>query len=271
MQSQPFKFVIGSNRKDFFIHPALIADVSKPLAKLTCGSMREAKEGHATIADVDEDTFARFCEFLYTGDYHAASPIGTTNSCRVSRTPTQRRSPPSKETLPRTPDEWLFAISSKAKPAPNKLTDLWWTRFTKKAFADLEYDIDRTVRRADWNPNPEEDYSQVFLSHARLYVFAEMYDVELLRKTCLYKLHDVLMKFCLHDERVKDVARLLQYTYTHTPERKEQIDDLRFLVTRYVSMFVQHMIHDDTFQDVMDGESAAAMDLLRQLVEKESD
>ena len=33
------------------------------------GSMREAIGGVATLEEVDEQTFVRFCEYAYMGDY----------------------------------------------------------------------------------------------------------------------------------------------------------------------------------------------------------
>lgn len=36
------------------------------------GSMREAIDGVATVEGVDEQTFLRFCEYAYTGDYTPA-------------------------------------------------------------------------------------------------------------------------------------------------------------------------------------------------------
>ena len=37
------------------------------------GPMSEAEQGSAVLEDVDEDTFASFCQFLYTGDYKVAA------------------------------------------------------------------------------------------------------------------------------------------------------------------------------------------------------
>ena len=38
------------------------------------GSMVEAKQGFATLEDVDLDTFLRFVQWLYHGYYDAANP-----------------------------------------------------------------------------------------------------------------------------------------------------------------------------------------------------
>jgi hypothetical protein len=37
--------------------------------------MRESMERVASIPDVDEETFNRFVEFLYTGDYNSPQPV----------------------------------------------------------------------------------------------------------------------------------------------------------------------------------------------------
>lgn len=37
--------------------------------------MRESQERLASIEDVDETTFARFAEYLYTGDYNTLQPV----------------------------------------------------------------------------------------------------------------------------------------------------------------------------------------------------
>lgn len=47
-------------------------DHSAPLAALMNGLMPEATDGIATLEDIDEQTFVRFCEYAYMGDYTPA-------------------------------------------------------------------------------------------------------------------------------------------------------------------------------------------------------
>lgn len=61
-----------------------------------------------------------------------------------------------------------------------------------------------------------EDYTEVFLCHARLYVFAEKYDIEPLRKLSKQKIHQTLIGFHLYTERVGDIVVLLRYVYANT-------------------------------------------------------
>ncbi|PVH69385.1 hypothetical protein DL98DRAFT_661718 [Cadophora sp. DSE1049] len=73
--SKPFQFIIGPSgpdRKLCTIHTAVVESLSGPLAVMMNGSMHEAIDGVATLEDVDEQTFVRFCEYAYMGDYTPA-------------------------------------------------------------------------------------------------------------------------------------------------------------------------------------------------------
>ncbi len=69
MTSPVFTFIVGAGHKSFRVHTAIIAHYSLPLSVLVSGPMIEAREGLATLDDVDEGTFARFCQYAYAGDY----------------------------------------------------------------------------------------------------------------------------------------------------------------------------------------------------------
>ena len=73
--SRTFQFLVGPDGQDrtlFTIHTAVAETLSAPLATLMNGSMREAIGGVATLKEVDEQTFLRFCEYAYMGDYTPA-------------------------------------------------------------------------------------------------------------------------------------------------------------------------------------------------------
>ncbi|TKA24290.1 hypothetical protein B0A54_17936 [Friedmanniomyces endolithicus] len=64
---------------------------------------------------------------------------------------------------------------------------------------------DRTyTSKARANTESCEEYTDVSLSHAHLYTFADRYDVEGLRELALYKLHQTLVKFTQFNERIGD-------------------------------------------------------------------
>lgn len=56
------------------VHSGMVAHHSAVLQKLVDGDMAEATSRVATLVDVDPDTFARFSQWGYTGDYTAVHP-----------------------------------------------------------------------------------------------------------------------------------------------------------------------------------------------------
>lgn len=91
-----------------------------------------------------------------------------------------------------------------------------------------------------------QDFSPVFLAHARLYTFADMRLVEPLKNLALHKLHKTLLGFKLYRSRVGDVIALVRYAYDNGKDREDNgtIDELRRLVVDYIvceiSMFRKH-------------------------------
>lgn len=68
--SKPCKFLIGTDKKEFTIHSALVAKQSKALQVLVNGPFKESTDSSVVWADVEEDTFVSFWEFIYTEDYN---------------------------------------------------------------------------------------------------------------------------------------------------------------------------------------------------------
>lgn len=64
-----FRFLVGPDKQEFFLHASLVASQSKVLDSLVNGAMKEAEDGCTTWENVSEDTFVRFARYIYTGDY----------------------------------------------------------------------------------------------------------------------------------------------------------------------------------------------------------
>jgi hypothetical protein len=172
---------VGPDRKSFIVHAALVADHSAPLARLINGSMCEAKDGIVILDDVDEQTFIRFCEYAYMGDY----------------TPAQNEivllaSKDGKALLPPAEDEDFLTYSSKKKKKEKGKSSF--------SFDDLDVEAQcghcsHGTKQTLWDEFRSRDYSVVsprfrprgnlkeckvdpslFLCHARVYVFADKYD-----------------------------------------------------------------------------------------------
>lgn len=64
-----FTFTVGDNKKEVTVHSFALAGLSHPLNALINGGMIEAKTRHVDWSYIDEDTFARLCEFAYVQNY----------------------------------------------------------------------------------------------------------------------------------------------------------------------------------------------------------
>ncbi|KAF4634738.1 hypothetical protein G7Y89_g3366 [Cudoniella acicularis] len=73
LNSRIFKFIIGEEidgkATEFFVHEDAVAQLSPSLRALMKGEMEEAQMGCTIWEDVSKETFERFAQFAYTGDY----------------------------------------------------------------------------------------------------------------------------------------------------------------------------------------------------------
>jgi hypothetical protein len=105
----------------------------------------------------------------------------------------------------------------------------------KEAFLELQFcepGDEHTARPARANTVPSEDYSEVFLSHAHLYIFAEKYDIQPLKRLALKLLHQTLAIFTPWPECVGDIVTLIRFIYKNTarPQSGEEpMNDNRIL------------------------------------------
>ena len=112
---------------------------------------------------------------------------------------------------------------------------------------------------------PCEDYTEVFQCHARLYVFAEKYDIEPLKRLTKQKMHGTLVQFNLYKERVGDIVELLRYIYANTPDRDHATDELRELVMKYVVCKYDKVAASEEFLELMEEGGACVRDCLKML------
>jgi hypothetical protein len=244
--------------------------------------MVEAKESCAALEDVDEGTFVRFVEYMYTNDYSVPNPVivqvasnsvfenGQDGIEEAPAEPIEDAIWPSTKKAKKTTkaskgNPWHMGVMLEppAEEAPLEYPqreckkDELWSEFTEKAH--VRY-------REPWEPrqNKEscEDYTQVFLCHARLYVFSDQYCIEPLQELARQKLRLTLSTFILFDKRVSDIVELVQYTYAHTMEHEEGIDKLRSLVMDYVICKMEAIVKDKNFITLLQEPGALAKDLV---------
>lgn len=125
------------------------------------------------------------------------------------------------------------------------------------------------------NRSQTEDYTQVFVGHAQLYVFADQCDVLKLRKLALSKLHTTLSTFTLYEARRGDIVTLLRYVYNneHTRDRgigsdAGKIDDLRELVLTCASLESKSLVQCVDFIELVGEGGEFAQDYVQNLMDR---
>jgi len=268
------------------------------------GHMAEAQKGFAILEEVDAATFIRFAQWAYQGYYTAAASTIDYESASLSADVIEEECSPSPveaaEPVPAEPepeiemveahaiDDWDqpiqpvfdgwgrsrasvkkskgkgidFSVASKTTHAPK--------HGLKEAFINRKYTVRRkSIRIPPPRPNqePEENYSGVFLSHARLYVFADTYDIQLLKLLALEELHATLAIFDLHFQRSSDIIALLRYVYAHTVEPRGG-EDMRAMLTQYLGYEMDTLLVNDDFRALMVEDGGALLADFMGMVEK---
>ncbi|KAG6003586.1 hypothetical protein E4U21_001873 [Claviceps maximensis] len=226
--SQPFKFIVDKTKTEFFLHAALVSSQSKALDALVNGRFVEGQEKSVVLADDDARTVAAFAEFLYKGDYYLPSDMLLLDSNakglinRANKTKASHK------------QEW------------RRPSNRHWDRFTK----DVAYGYDaKTASTAQVALNAgslDTDYSEYFVAHAKVFVFADYYGIESLMDLAMKKLHGALCGFRLSRERLHDILALMRFCYERPAPAK-----LKTMVASYVAGIVDFAIPTDCFKEML--------------------
>jgi len=100
------------------------------------------------------------------------------------------------------------------------------------------------------NSHAKQDYTGVFLAHARLYVFADKYGIKPLESLSLHKLYATLKSFTLYRARVGDILKLVRYAYENGPDYES--NKLRALVSEYVAYEIDTIGETNRFFALME-------------------
>jgi hypothetical protein len=149
----------------------------------------------------------------------------------------------------------------KVDPTRSKRELLW------DEFIDSIDSCDRDFRPRQ-NLEPCEDYREVFLCHAQLYVFADKDDIQPLAKLSISKLGHTLADFNVFEERTEDIVELLQYCYANTAERVGTKDSLRALVIKYVACVVERLKGSEGSHSLLREANSISLDLTIELCKR---
>lgn len=111
------------------------------------------------------------------------------------------------------------------------------------------------------NTDSSEEYSEVFLSHARLYTLADKYGIPELRKLSLHKIYVSLKEFILYPNRIGDIVNLASYSFENTIAG----DRLRNLLVDYCACILEDMLEDEGFKNLVDISPDFAFELIKKL------
>lgn len=210
------------------VHAEAIARQSDALNALVNGDMAEARLRRVVWDDIHVDTFVIFMQYIYQGFY---SVFNTESSWRKES-----------EMVTGGDDEEEEEIDITAKK--NDDSDIWHLRklCTASELRELNSTFTEEAQISDLplvNRNKRsEDFTPFLLCHARLYVFAEKYQIPDLKALSIYKLYHTLLAYHVFPERVCELIELIRYVYSddNTPDQEHPVDELRAMVTRYVSL-----------------------------------
>lgn len=101
------------------------------------------------------------------------------------------------------------------------------------------------------NLNPTEDYTEVFLSHARVYAFADKYDIQPLGRCALAQLHETLKIFKVWPSCVQDILKLVRFVYDNIPSSSGEAEKIRAMLSQYIGYEMENFIHETEFQNLL--------------------
>ncbi|KAL9635166.1 MAG: hypothetical protein Q9164_003632 [Protoblastenia rupestris] len=179
-------------------------------------------------------------------------------------TPETEAEPSIKKEISAELDEWdMWTTAKKEKKKKKKLSPEKGSlkeTFISHRYNDAFDSCPAPALRS--NKSSQEDYSEVFLSHAQLYVFAEKYDVQLLKKLTLQKLQQTLAIYTLYPSRVEDVLSLVKYVYSETMPSQRGFEDIRTMLMHYIGSEMETLERHGGIKELFAGNQEMLDDFL---------
>jgi hypothetical protein len=261
---------------------------SPVLHALMHSQMKDSQENRTRLSNVDWDTFTRFAEFIYGGDYNAPKVCVVLGDAEVEKPraeidspkagagypfgrPAQTEDPFDKAQEEDAEPEWLSGWTSKKKrltrggriPIQKQLPPLaTLADFLLPANNSLFFPkIGDTKSR---NDALMCDFTEAFC-HVRLYAFAEHYQVKSLKNLALRKLHKALMDTIFHSLRVSELVQLLKLAYQSTPDLSPREEPLRDLLTYYVAWNFEALAPMKDLQSLLEAGGTSVNDICQKV------
>jgi len=262
-----FEFVVGADRVPIWVHEAVIATQSTELSALISAKLPESQVGKAIWKDVDKKTFTRFAQFAYTGDYSVPTMVLEGRDDNAVQDP---------ECLPPAEESWAVSFSTSKRSKKKGQNGSFFPEPIPpfKPFDSLTYPLlkPRSNLAHECEPSigigPRENIGEVLLIHASLYVLADKWRVDSLRRLSLFKLHQTLQLLHLDGTKVPHIVQLVSYIYSdeRTPDLKITIDELRELICQYIAANAAVMSEHAKFIKLVEMGGAFVRDLWKRVL-----
>jgi hypothetical protein len=285
VQSKLFIFRVGTGEEKDAIqtYSEAIAATSDKMRALIDGGMKESGTHCAELHDVETEDFIRYYEYALRGDYtvppykvdkttNKAALIGANESAIPADWEMSKEVPEPPPALQAElvieEDPWEIRPSVKKKKKGILEASFDKTEKDKKSLRKQFDNRDYLVRAGEpnggaffgvghhssSNTNAKQDFTPVFLAHARLYTFADFNLVAPLKALALHKLHHTLVSFRLYHARIGDVIELAKYAYNNNHNRKEDgtVDSLRELVVEYIAREIDFIGKSQEWEELIE-------------------
>lgn len=218
------KFVVGKKKKEMMIHAVLIREQCQILKFLVKKSMEEAQNEGVMCNNVNEQTFALFAEFIYTGEYTLPNGVNQATGSGVEST------------------HRIDTITYQPKQRSMSTLDLKMKDMPKgncakgRDLASMDPAIPPPTSTHSLPSLADESPGDtIFLIHASLYVLAQKFGINKLKSLALDKLRASLCgTYPSAKAYYRDVIGLIKYAYNDALHLDRK-DGLRMLVTSYVA------------------------------------
>ena len=229
------------------IHTDLLADRSPALRAMVSGGMKEAFTGEVTLEEVDEETFIRFAQYVYTGDYKP--PMGawrSDSSANPLDSPDNLTSAwPVIEPITGDQPRKLKVIAAHRNPSSGDPLSSWFNN---------SYSL-------NVHHHPDQDLLRLFEGHAHLYILADMWDISGLKSLTLRKICSTLDGLGPGNISGECFSDLIKFTYEHTMSHAS-MDQLRELLGRFLVYEAPRITQSDACLKLIEDGGPFARDLV---------
>lgn len=253
--SPTFEFIVQGS--SFHVHKALLSKVSKPLERLMNSNMLETQKGQAILEEEDAETFAYFCEWAYTGRYFYIDPCLLRPHERDVQVEVESEGKSSmiiqyiwltcEAVLSQYPPHAGRSKKDRpASPSPSRSRkEMMRADFDSLAFGESDDENSPCMR---FSNNRDTSPTSCLMYHARLYVFADKFDIQQLKRLALKVLHKALARLTPYPEDIEDIVTLISFVYDHTAPARDGREPMRDLLRRYVGCEIESLVEDTRFQ-----------------------